>query len=140
MGEKLAVTHRYDDIITQPHHTSERRCRMAAIDRAAQFSPFAALTGYDAAIRETGRLTDSRIELTADSRAALDETLRTLSAHLKERPGVRATFFVPDERKEGGAYVTVTGRVRKLDEYRRRLILESGEEIPMDEIAALEVC
>lgn len=140
MSEKLAVTHRYDDIITRPHHTSEKRCRMAVPDRAAQFSPFAALNGYDAAIRETGRLTDSRIELTQDSRTALDETLQALAVRLGEQPGIRVTFFVPDERKAGGAYVTVTGRVRKIDAYRRRLILASGEEIPVDEITALEEC
>ena len=129
--------HRYNDIIDLPHHVSTTRPRMSMIDRAAQFSPFAALTGYDAAIRETGRLTDERIELSEESRAALDRKQQILLDNLADHPEVSVTYFVPDERKSGGAYVTVTGRVRRIDEYRRRLLLMDGRNISLDEISDL---
>ena len=129
--------HNYDDIIDLPHHVSTTRPRMSMIDRAAQFSPFAALTGYDAAIRETGRLTDERIELSEESRAALDRKQQILLDNLADHPEVSVTYFVPDERKSGGAYVTVTGRVRRIDEYRRRLLLMDGRNISLDEISDL---
>lgn len=129
---------KYDDIINLPHHTSPKRPRMSMIDRAAQFSPFAALTGYDAAIKETGRLTDQRIELTEDSRAVLDRKQQLLVDNLANHPEVSVTYFVPDERKVGGAYVTVTGRVKKVDDYQRLLILTDGTKIPLDEILDME--
>ena len=130
--------HEYDDIIDLPHHVSATRPRMSMIDRAAQFSPFAALTGYDAAIKETGRLTDERIELSEESRAALDIKQQLLMDNLADRPVVSVTYFVPDERKSGGAYVTVTGQVKKIDEFARLLILTDGVKIPLDEVLDLE--
>ena len=130
--------HEYADIIDLPHHVSTTRPRMSMIDRAAQFSPFAALTGYDAAIKETGRLTDERIELTEDSRAALDRKQQLLVDNLADHPEVSVTYFVPDERKPGGAYVTVTGRVKKVDKFERLLILTNGIKIPLDEILDME--
>ena len=108
------------------------------IDRAAQFSPFAALTGYDAAIKETGRLTDQRIELSEDSRAALDRNQQLLVECLADHPEVSVTYFIPDERKSGGAYVTVTGIVKKVDDYQRLLLLTDGTKIPLDDILDLE--
>lgn len=132
-----AMNHQYDDIIDLPHHVSPKRPRMDRIDRAAQFSPFAALTGYDAAIKETGRLTDERIELSEESHAALDRKQQLLLDNLADRPEVSVTYFVPDERKSGGAYVTVTGRVKKVDEPGRLLILTDGTKIPLDEIQDL---
>ena len=129
--------HQYDDIIDLPHHASATRPRMSMIDRAAQFSPFAALTGYDAAIKETGRLTDERIELSEESRAVLDRKQQLLLDNLADRPEVSVTYFVPDERKTGGAYVTVTGRVKKVDEFERLLILTDSTKIPLDEIQDL---
>lgn len=130
--------HQYDDIIDLPHHVSATRSRMSMIDRAAQFSPFAALTGYDAAIKETGRLTDERIELSEESRAVLDRKQQLLLDNLADRPEVSVTYFVPDERKAGGAYVTVTGRVKKVDDYQRLLLLTDGTKIPLDEILDME--
>ena len=127
----------YNDIIDLPHHVSATRPRMSMIDRAAQFSPFAALTGYDAAIKETGRLTDARIELSEESRAALDRKQKLLLDNLSGCPEVSVTYFVPDERKSGGAYVTVTGQVKKVDEFERLLILTEGTKIPLDEIQDL---
>lgn len=132
------INHQYDDIIDLPHHVSASRPRMSLIDRAAQFSPFAALTGYDASIKETGRLTDRRIELTEDSRAALDRKQQLLVDNLADHPEVSVTYFVPDERKAGGAYVTVTGRVKKVDDYHRLLLLSDGTKIPLDEILDME--
>jgi len=130
--------HEYDVIIDLPHHVSATRPRMSMIDRAAQFSPFQALTGYGAAIQETGRLTDQRIELTEDSRAVLDRKQQLLLDNLADRPEVSVTYFVPDERKSGGAYVTVTGQVKKVDEFERLLILTEGTKIPLDDIPDIE--
>lgn len=130
--------HQYDDIIGLPHHVSSTRPQMPMLDRAAQFSPFAALTGYETAIQETGRLTDQRIELTEDSCAALDRKQQVLIDNLADHPEVSVTYFVPDERKSGGAYVTVTGRVKKVDDYQRFLVLTDGTKIPLGEILDME--
>ena len=132
-----ANNHKYDDIIDLPHHVSATRPRMSMIDRAAQFSPFAALTGYDAAIKETGRLTDERIELSEESRTVLDRKQQFLMDRLADRPEVSVTYFVPDERKTGGAYIAVTGQVKKVDAFERLLILTDGTKIPLDEICDL---
>lgn len=127
----------YEDILHLPHHVSATRPPMPLEDRAAQFSPFAALTGHEAAIEETARLTEDRTELGEPALEALDRTLRRLLDRVRERPQVEATYFVPDARKSGGAYRTVTGRVKALDLYARELRLESGEVIPLDEIRTL---
>ena len=126
--------HKYADIIDLSPHVSATRPRMSMIDRAAQFSPFAALTGYDAAIKETGRLTDRRIELSEEERAVLDRKQSILMEHLSSQPEVTVTYFVPDDRKDGGAYVTVTGRAKKVDEVNRLLFLIDGQKIALDEI------
>lgn len=128
----------YDDILYMPHHVSATRKRMALLDRAAQFSPFAALTGYDAAIRETGRLTDSAVDWDVDGMAILNEKLRHLSERQETQPEVTVTYFVPDERKNGGAYTTVTGKVKKLDPYAQVLLLTDGREISFQRILELE--
>ena len=128
----------YNDIIDLPHHVSATRPRMSMIDRAAQFSPFAALTGYDAAIKETGRLTDERIELSEESHAALDRKQQLLLDNLADRPEVSVNYFVPDEQKSGGTYVTVTGQVKKVDEFERLLILTDGTKIPLNEVWDME--
>ncbi len=128
----------YDDILHLPHPTSPKHPRMSRLDRAAQFSPFAALTGYEGAIRETARLTDERVELSDDELAVLDERLRLVLAWGDDPPPVSITWFRPDGRKKGGDYVTTQGRVRRVDELRRVLTLEDGGKIPIDDIVSLE--
>jgi len=129
--------HRYDDIINLPHHESPTRPRMPMIDRAAQFSPFAALTGYDEAIKETERIVDERIELDGDTVAWLDGQLKLLRSRVKENPTVVLTYFLPDEKKAGGKYVTVTGNVKKIDEYGKIIVLEDKTKIPINEIIGI---
>ena len=131
-------SHQYDDIIDLPHHVSERHPQMPMIERAAQFSPFAALTGYDAAIAETARLTDRKRELTEEKKHEISEQLRSLQQRLAEAPAAAVTFFEADTRKEGGAYRTVTGTVRKLDELSGTLELTDGTVIPFENILSLE--
>ena len=124
----------YDDIIDLPHPTSAKHPRMPVADRAAQFSPFAALTGYEAAVQETARLTDERIELHEDELAALDEKLRTVLAWNGEAPLVSITYFQADDRKAGGSYNTAQGYIRKLDELRRVIVMQDGSKIPVDDV------
>lgn len=128
----------YGDIINLPHHVSKTRPQMSMLDRAAQFSPFAALTGYDAAIKETGRLTDEKIELDEETKAALDMKQAYLVEMIDEQPEITIIYFLPDARKAGGAYVTVTGNLKRFDEYERLLILTNGKKIPMEDIADIE--
>lgn len=128
----------YDDIITLPHPTSRRHPRMPAADRAAQFAPFAALTGYAAAVKETARETEVFTELAEDETAALDRQLRLLEERLRERPWVVLTCFQPDQRKAGGAYVEVRGRVKRLDATAGTITLEDGREIPINYIFGIK--
>ena len=128
----------YDDIIALPHPTSRRHPRMAAADRAAQFAPFAALTGYAAAVKETARETEAFTELAEDEAAALDRRLRLLEERIRERPWVVLTCFQPDQRKAGGAYVEVRGRVKRLDATAGTIILEDGQEIPVKYILGIK--
>ena len=141
-GNACQDRHRYDDIIRLPHHVSCAHPPMPVAERAAQFSPFAALTGFEDAIREGGRLTESRIELGEDARSLLDEKLERIK-RLQERsealPEATITYFQPDEKKDGGAYVTVTGQVKKVDEYQRVVVLQEGERIALGEIVGMEL-
>lgn len=121
--------HRYDDMLDLPHHQSSTRPHMSMSSRAAQFSPFAALTGYDDEVRETTRLTDEKIELSDNEKERLDRKLRFLSDHLDERPTVSITYFVPDERKVGGAYTTDTGVVKKVDTVEQKVIFYAENKI-----------
>lgn len=129
---------KYDDIIGLPHPTSARHPRMPISDRAAIFSPFAALSGHSAALAETARLTDQKIELDEDTKAELDRKQAVLLEHIGEQPEVMVTWFQSDERKDGGAYVTVTGRLKKIDEVGRTLTLLDGTSIPLEDVAGLE--
>ena len=136
--EETKSKHPYDDIMRLPHHVSPTRPPMPMWDRAAQFSPFAALVGYDAAIMETGRYTDARIEPGEEELKELDRRLQLLVDQLPARPQVTITYFQADSRKAGGAYRKITGIVKKLDGFRRLLLLEDGQVLPMDDIFALE--
>ena len=127
----------YDDILCLPHPTSKKHPRMSMAERAAQFAPFAALNGYGAAIQEAQRLTDQRLELDEETQALLDLRQRLLLERIAEHPQVTVTYFVPDARKSGGSYRCVAAGVKRLDEYSRLLILTTGQQIPLDDIAAL---
>ena len=129
---------KYDEIMGLPHHVSKTRPQMPMSDRAAQFAPFAALTGYDAAIKETGRLTDERIELDVEALSALDMKYQLLMEALDEAPEVTITYFQPDERKAGGKYVSAVGAVKKIDDFERRITMQDGTKIPMDDVLSIE--
>lgn len=139
----LFESHEYDDIINLPHHKSDKHPHMDLYDRAAQFSPFAALTGFEAAIEETGRITDGRVELDEDEKAKLDLRFRKIRKALEDKtadkPAVTLTYFQADLRKEGGAYITMSGRIKKIDEDSREILFEDGMRVKMDEVLALEI-
>ncbi len=128
----------YDDIIHLPHHVSANRPQMSMTDRAAQFSPFAALTGYGEAVKETARLTGEKIELDETEQAILDRKQRILMDAISEHPAITVTYFKKDERKAGGEYRTVSGKLKKIDEWDRTLILADGEQIRSDDIFNIE--
>lgn len=130
--------HKYDDIIHLPHPVSGRHPRMSLLDRAAQFSPFAALTGHDAAIKEAARLTEEWSELDESRKEMLDERLKIIWEKLSERPEITFTYFRPDEKKSGGAYLTVKGKVKKIDEYEHQIFLEDGTELLIEHLSAIE--
>ena len=129
---------KYDDIIHLPHHVSNTRAHMPMLDRAAQFMPFRALTGYEDAVHETARHTDEKIELTEDEKTVLDVKLQRLADDLANQPLVTLTWFQPDKRKAGGAYVTTTGQVKRIDDFEGALILLSGESIPVEDILDIQ--
>jgi hypothetical protein len=130
--------HKYDAIIDLPHHVSTRHTPMSALDRAAQFSPFAALTGHEAAIEETARLTETQHDLDDSQLELLDERLLQIRAHLSQQPLLTFTYFQPDEKKSGGAYLTVTGRVRKILDFEHVIVLEDGTTLPMERLVSIE--
>lgn len=129
---------KYDDIIHLPHPTSKKYPRMSVRDRAAIFSPFSALSGHGAAIAETARLTDQRMELNEDAKVELDRRQAVLLEHIGEQPEVTVTWFRQDDRKEGGIYVTTVGRAKKIDEFKRILSMVSGQKIVLDDIVQIE--
>lgn len=132
------MNRKYNEIMRLPHHVSKTRPQMPMSDRAAQFAPFAALTGYDAAIKETGRLTDERIELDVEALSALDMKYQLLMEALDEAPEVTITYFQPDERKAGGKYVSAVGTVKKIDDFERRITMRDGTRIPMDDVLSID--
>lgn len=135
----LKPTHKYDDIIHLPHHESSHRAGMPMSDRAAQFAPFAALTGYEEVIEETGRLTQPAAELTDSSVEKLNEKLRVLAENSHHSPTVTVVYFQPDSRKAGGSYVTVTGCVKRIDAYSQQMQLTDGCRIPLEAIIKLTI-
>lgn len=124
----------YDDIINLSHHVSIKHPQMSLEARAAQFAPFAALTGYDEQVKETARLTNERKELADGLKMILDEKIQEIQKHINEKPQVTITYFVPDLKKQGGKYVTVNGKVARIDEYTHKILFENKTEIPINEI------
>ncbi len=132
-------TNKYDDIINLPRHVSPTRIPMTNYDRAAQFAPFAALTGYGDEIDETARLTDNEIYLDDDRKAELDGRLREIRENIGKQPEVTVICFIPDEYKQGGAYVDISGCVKKIDETESAVIFTNGERIPVNRIYDIKI-
>ncbi len=132
------ISHKYDDIINLPHHVSKKHPQMSLHDRAAQFSPFAALTGHKAAINETARLTDEKQILSEDVIAKLNEQLNLIKENIGTNQTVTITYFVPDDKKSGGAYISNTGVVKKIDEYNHTVILTDKTVIPIEQIREMQ--
>lgn len=130
--------HRYDSIKKLPHYQSVTRPHMSLYDRAAQFSPFAALTGYDDAVKETARLTDTKAELDEYEKAAINERLNRIQDTFDVQPEVSITYFLPNKKKSGGAYITVTGCVKKVDEFEHVVVMRNGTKVHIDDIAEID--
>lgn len=128
----------YEDIVDLPHHVSRKHPQPTVADRAARFAPFAAITGYEEMVLEEARVTDERIEMDESSKAALNEKLNMILEFIDEQPEVSITYFEPDKRKAGGAYVTVTGTVKRIDEYEHLVIMTDGKKINIDDIYNLQ--
>lgn len=129
----------YDGIINLPHHQSEKRPYMSNHQRAAQFAPFAALTGYDAAIDETARLTDKKLELSDEQADHLNAQIQCIIEKIADKPQVEITYFVPDNRKSGGEYVTVTGCVRRVDDLNREIVFADGMTVGIDDVYMIKI-
>lgn len=129
---------KYDDMLSLPHPTSRKHPRMSAADRAAQFSPFAALTGYEETIEESGRLTEQPVELWEDARMELDRRQQFLLDNARFSPEITVRYFTPDSRKDGGAYVSVQGNLKSVDPVKQVLQLQNGTRIPLDAIIELD--
>ena len=132
------ISHKYDDIINLPHHVSKNHPQMSLHDRAAQFSPFAALTGHKAAINEAARLTDKKQILSEDVIAKLNEQLNLIKENIGTNQTVTITYFVPDDKKSGGAYISNTGVVKKIDEYNHTVVLTDKTVIPIEQISEIQ--
>ena len=137
MSDERRFSHEYDDIIDLPHHTSAKHPRLPMSSRAAQFAPFAALTGFESVIAEEGRLTDSFTELDDDRKEDIDLRLELLAGMTGDSPEATFMYFIPDAKKEGGSYSTVTGRIKKIDDIERIITLKSGVRIPIDSIFSI---
>ena len=133
------MTSRYDDIINLPHHVSPTRKRMSMHDRAAQFAPFAALVGHDDAVAETAHLTESRTELDEQEQRVINKCLAYIADHIKEQPEIRIKYFVPDDRKSGGAIVEVSGKVKKVSATDGTIVMASGCKIKTSDITNLSI-
>ena len=128
----------YKDIINLPHHQSIKRPHISQYDRAAQFSPFAALTGHDAAVKETARLTDERIMLDENEKAIINEKIQ-MALYLKEnKPIVTVTYFQPDTKKDGGSYTIYSGVIVRIDEYEHRIVFEDKTMLDIDMVYAVD--
>ena len=137
-GPDFSAEQVYADIINLPHPVSKKHPPMPLLNRAAQFAPFAALTGYDAAVEETARLTEDEVYLDESEIEVLNEKLSRLEAALPQRPEVQITYFLPDKKKAGGSFETFTGVIRRIDRIEQCLVTESGERIPLERLMAIE--
>ena len=133
------MTNDYADIIDQPHYEPKHHPRMSMWNRAAQFAPFAALTGYDAAIRESGRLTDDWVGLSESGNEEMNRKMDWIVSLLPEHPSVTIEYFVPDEHKEGGSYQNYTGNVKRIDEYEKCIEFTDGKSVPFDAIREIKI-
>lgn len=138
MSEYYKDADRYEDIINLPHHRSSKRAHMSLHDRAAQFAPFAALTGHEEAIEETARLTDEEVILDENTIEKINQKLYDIVQHLPEKRNVVITYFRPDTLKQGGAYLTDVGSVNKVDEKAKKVFMDSGMAIDMEQIVEVE--
>ena len=129
----------YKDIIDSPHHVSIHHRPMSMEERAAQFSPFAALSGYEAAVWETARLTDERTELDEDEKTLLNEQLQLIAVHIQEQPAIKVTYFEPDQKKAGGARKTITGKLKKIDQDKRVLVMIDGRQLQIEALLEIEL-
>ena len=129
---------KYDSLLRRGRHFSGKHPPMPNCERAAQFAPFAALNGFEEAVDESARLTERQVELDDGGIEELDCALRQIAEHAEERPEISVTWFSPDDRKDGGAYLTWQGRLKKADMYERRLIFTDGRSIPIDSIRSVE--
>lgn len=129
----------YFDIISRKHPTSNKHPRMSNMNRAAQFAPFAALTGYEESIEESSRLTDRKIELSEYEIEELNTRLNFIQEHIKDRPKVTITYFQPDERKDGGAYFSISGKVRRIDEVNKIIVFEDERNLDINSITHLTI-
>ena len=128
----------YEDIINMPHHVSTKHARLSMEQRAAQFAPFAALTGYEDAVKETGRETSFKIELDDEMKQIIDSKLQIILEKIKNKPEVTITYFIPDSKKDGGEYIAKTGLVSKIDTFNQKIVLLDQTEIPINEIIDIE--
>lgn len=136
----LEKSDKYNDIINLPHHVSEKHVRMTIEERSAQFAPFSALTGYDDVIKETARETNSRIEINEEQKTILNKKIAfNKKKKIHNKPKIAVTYFIPDVKKDGGKYIEVTENVVKIDEYDRKIILENGEEVQIEEIIEIKL-
>ena len=133
------MKNKYDDIINLPHHISKKHPQMTLEARAAQFAPFAALTGYGDEIRETARLTNRRIELDEEAKSILDNKIKIILEQISQRPIVSITYFIPKIKKDGGKYITTSGIIKRIDEYKQVIVLEDKTEIPINEMIDIDM-
>lgn len=132
------MNHEYDDILHLPRPVSTRHARMSMTDRGAQFSPFAALVGYEKVLEESARLTEAETFLDEGGKELLDRKLQFLAGHLGRMGQIRFLCYRPDERKAGGSFLWIEGIVKKIDLYRRTVVLEGGQEFAIEDIRAID--
>ena len=128
----------YEDIVNLPRHISKVHPQATMADRAARFSPFAAISGYEDMVKEAARVTEERIDITDATKELLNEKLNMIIEFLDEAPEVTITYFEPDKKKDGGAYISITGTVKRIDEYERIVLMSDDKKIRIDEIYAIE--